>query len=79
MNKTHEEFLQKINVVYDDIINSDMNDILDIDYLTNAISKVGLYNEFDRRHPENNDVHLYEFTHHSHNYKLMGIGLVITL
>jgi len=36
-----------------------MNDILDIDYLTNTISKVGLYNESDRRHPENNDIHLY--------------------
>jgi hypothetical protein len=59
MNKTHEEFLQKIDDFYNDIKNSNINDILDIDYLTSSISNIGLYNESDRRHPENNNVHLY--------------------
>lgn len=59
MNTTHDEFLQKIDFIYNEIKNTSMDNLLNVDYLTNIISKVGLYNENNRIHPENTNVHIY--------------------
>jgi hypothetical protein len=59
MNITHDDFLKAIDNVYCTIMNSKIEDILDIDNLTSIISEIGLYNEGDRKHPQNRNVHLY--------------------
>lgn len=59
MHATHEEFLETVQELHDIFKSASIDDILDVDYLTSVISKIGLYNEGDRRHPQNNDVHLY--------------------
>jgi len=59
MNTTHEEFLENINNIYITIKNANIDNLLNEDYLTEIISKIGLYNEGERLHPQNNNIHLY--------------------
>jgi len=59
MSKSHEEFLEEIYNFYNIIVNANVDDLLNVDYLTEIISKIGLYNEGDRRHPSNQNIHLY--------------------
>lgn len=59
MNTTHHEFLEKIDKLYNNVINADINMLLNEDYLVNIISDIGLYNEGTRTHPENHNIHLY--------------------
>jgi hypothetical protein len=49
MNKTNEEFLEKIDNFYNLINSCDISLLHDEDFLTNIISTIGLYNEKDRR------------------------------
>ena len=59
MNTTNEEFLYKIDKVYDLIKNATNTDLLNEEWLIVTLSMVGLYNEGDRKHPSNHLVHLY--------------------
>jgi hypothetical protein len=59
MNKTNEEFLEKIDNFYNLINSCNISLLNDEDFLTNIISTIGLYNEKDRRHPENEKIHIY--------------------
>lgn len=59
MNKTHEEFLENIDIFYNKIKNANMDELLNEDYLTETISKIGLYNETGRMHPQNMNIHVY--------------------
>lgn len=59
MNKTHSEFLEKIDDVYKNILSADIELLKNVTYLTNIISTIGLYNEGERVHPDNNNIHIY--------------------
>ena len=59
MNKTHEEFLENIDIIYNEIMNSNIDNLLNLNYLIEIISKIGLYNEGSRMHPDNNNIHIY--------------------
>jgi len=59
MNETFNDILDKIDIIYNSVMKANINELLDINYLTNLISIVGLQSEGDRRHPSNQNIHLY--------------------
>jgi hypothetical protein len=59
MSKTPEEFLSKIELIHNIISTADKKNLKNEDWLTTIISMAGLYNEGDRRHPQNTNIHLY--------------------
>jgi hypothetical protein len=59
MNTTNKEFLMSIQEIYDKILSASIFRLKDENWLTSVISLAGLQNEGNRRHPTNNEVHVY--------------------